>query len=221
MAVDQKFIIQRDGKDFVLYAGLLDAAHTAGLQSITTRLVQAPAADNDYTAIVHAAVTLSGDRVFNGLGDANATNVGRFIAPHIIRMAETRAKARALRDAINVGVTAFEELGPDPGEEPFSDMGREERRAFSPGRPVLGQNPQERAAQAIQQRSGTQHAMNMGQGTGDASEAQRRAIYAIAKGIGWSGEMVDTYIEETFRGNGTLTKRQASEVIDYLKTQPR
>lgn len=51
------------------------------------------------------------DRVFEGIGDATRKNVAKNIAGHLIRMAETRAKARALRDAVNIGATALEELG--------------------------------------------------------------------------------------------------------------
>jgi hypothetical protein len=51
--------------------------------------------------------------MFTGLGDANPGNVSRMMAPHLIRMAETRAKARALRDAINLA----EALADDPGSE--------------------------------------------------------------------------------------------------------
>lgn len=108
--VDQKYIKNIQGKDFVLFEGLLDAAHAAGLKSIVTELAQIPD-ENNGTCIVCARVTMADDRVFTGIGDASSGNVGKMIAPHIIRMAETRAIARALRIACNIGVTAFEELG--------------------------------------------------------------------------------------------------------------
>lgn len=109
----QEYIIERGGRSFVLYAGLLEEAHSRGLRSIETELLQVPGVENGDVAIVRALVRME-DGKFAGIGDASPQNVGRMIAPHLIRMAETRAKARALRDAINVGVTAFEELG---GEE--------------------------------------------------------------------------------------------------------
>jgi len=112
----KEFIVNRQGKDFVLYAGLLDQAHHEGLKRITTVLIQAPSGENGQMAICRAEVETERG-VFTGIGDASPDNVGRMIAMHTIRMAETRAKARALRDAINVGVTAFEELG-DIDEDP-------------------------------------------------------------------------------------------------------
>src|SRR5689334_15712607 len=105
----KEFVVNRQGKDFVLYAGLLDQAHREGLKRITTKVVQAPTDDNGQLAIVHAEVETE-KGIFSGIGDASPQNVGRMIAPHLLRMAETRAKARALRDAINVGTTALEEL---------------------------------------------------------------------------------------------------------------
>ena len=112
----EEYMIERQGKRFVLYAGLLEEAHSRGLRSIETELLQVPSAENGDVAIVRAVVRMEEGK-FAGIGDASPQNVGRMIAPHLIRMAETRAKARALRDAINVGVTAFEELGGDEGSE--------------------------------------------------------------------------------------------------------
>ena len=106
----EEYMIERQGKKFVLYAGLLDEAHERGLRSIETELLQVPTAQNGEVAIARAVVRTEEGK-FSGIGDASPSNVGRNIVPHVIRMAETRAKARALRDAINVGVTALEELG--------------------------------------------------------------------------------------------------------------
>jgi hypothetical protein len=114
--VREEYMIERQGKRFVLYAGLLEEAHSRGLRSIETDLLQVPHAGNGDVAIVRAVVRTE-DGKFTGIGDASPENVNRNIAPHVIRMAETRAKARALRDAINVGVTAFEELGGEDGAE--------------------------------------------------------------------------------------------------------
>ena len=112
----EEYMIERQGKRFVLYAGLLEEAHSRGLRSIETELLQIPRSENGEVAIVRATVRTE-DGKFTGIGDAAPGNVNRTIAPHVIRMAETRAKARALRDAINVGVTAFEELGGEDGAE--------------------------------------------------------------------------------------------------------
>jgi predicted amidohydrolase YtcJ len=114
--VREEYMIERQGKRFVLYAGLLEEAHGRGLRSIETELLQIPKSENGEVAIVRAVVRTE-DGKFTGIGDASPENVNRTIAPHVIRMAETRAKARALRDAINVGVTAFEELGGEDGSE--------------------------------------------------------------------------------------------------------
>jgi hypothetical protein len=119
--VREEFLITRSGKQYVLYQGLLDQAHTEGLSGIDTEIVQVPTADNGNVAICKATVYMSRldedtwlHKSFMGIGDASPENVGRNIVPHIIRMAETRAKARALRDAVNVGTTALEELGDVP-----------------------------------------------------------------------------------------------------------
>ncbi|QYJ16244.1 hypothetical protein Rxycam_02077 [Rubrobacter xylanophilus DSM 9941] len=122
----EEFLITRQGRQYVLFAGLLDEAHARGLRSIETELLQIPEEANGMTAIVRARVEMEDGRTFSGLGDANPQNVGRSIAPHLIRMAETRAKARALRDAVNVGATALEELT-DGEESPPVEEARSRR----------------------------------------------------------------------------------------------
>ena len=135
----KEFMVERQGKSFALYAGLLDLAHEKVLQSITTELVQVPNEGNNRTAICTAVVTMQkGESVqsFTGIGDAAPNNVAPAMQTCLIRMAETRAKARALRDATNIGVAAFEELGEDEDSPPARQTAPQRPAAKTPPPPV-------------------------------------------------------------------------------------
>lgn len=109
MSINEKFIINLQGKSFVTYEGLLDLAHKKSLKSIQVELIQVPSKDNNMTAICKAVVVAE-NGTFVDYGDASPMSVNSTIQPHIIRMASTRAKARALRDLTNVGMTSIEEI---------------------------------------------------------------------------------------------------------------
>ncbi len=145
--VNKDYIVQRQGRSFVLYAGLMQLAHEMGLSGIATELVQIPGAGNNENAIVRAAVTMEKDgrvQVYTGYGDASPRNVAPVMRECLIRLAETRAKARALRDATNVTMTAFEELGPcDTGAEEDDAQVRRE-----PARPQERSEPRPAGAPA-------------------------------------------------------------------------
>jgi hypothetical protein len=143
----REFVINRHGKDYVLYAGLLDEAHSQGLSAIKTTLLQAPTAQNAQVAIVMAEVTTEKGS-FTGIGDASPDNVSRAMANALIRLAETRAKARALRDAINVSMVSLEELG-DGGPEPLPvDGSGESAPRLSAVAPVVPLIPRQSPASA-------------------------------------------------------------------------
>jgi hypothetical protein len=185
----EEYMIERQGKRFVLYAGLLEEAHTRGLRSIETELLQVPAKENGEVAIVKAVIRTEEGK-FGGIGDASPQNVNRAIAPHLIRMAETRAKARALRDAINVGVTAFEELGGE--EDVIAPAGTQE------------------------QRDGQQPRVQNEEGRGELPATRKQLNYlealisdVVEDGIGRFEEMVGKPV-------GELTREEASEWIGRL-----
>ena len=134
-------VIVQQGREFLPYSGLVELLHqvSEGYFSIETQLVQAPTQDNGQVAICTARVLIYDPdnpdvvrRAATGIGDANPANVSRAMAPHLIRMAETRAKARALRDAVNVGMVAFEELGPGGAEDSPSKPPEATSAPFTP-----------------------------------------------------------------------------------------
>ncbi len=106
----ERFVKKLQGKEFILYGGLLELSKQRGLRRITTRVIQIPAKENGMYAVVEAEVETE-EGIFKEVGDASPDSVNRAIRPHILRMASTRAKARAMRDAVGVDMVALEELG--------------------------------------------------------------------------------------------------------------
>ncbi len=109
--LDERFITTIENKDFVLYAGLLDLAHQKGILKIDVDPIQLPTKENDHMAICRAIVVSKSGEVFSDVGDATPQNCHPRVAKHLLRMASTRAIARALRSMTNVGMTALEEIG--------------------------------------------------------------------------------------------------------------
>ena len=95
------------GKQYILFSGLLQLAHENGIESIDTEVITVDAIEQ--SAVIVARV--KGDRgSFSGHGDASPLNVSKMMAPSFLRMAETRAVARALRFYLGIGMCAREEL---------------------------------------------------------------------------------------------------------------
>jgi hypothetical protein len=128
LSIPREYVITQQGREYILADGLLVGLVqlSKGHYDITTEIAQLPTAENAQTAVVTAKVTVfarnTGDvlRTATGIGDANPANVGRMVAPHVLRMAETRAVARALRHLLGLGLTALEELSQGAEETPAS-----------------------------------------------------------------------------------------------------
>jgi hypothetical protein len=241
-----EFLITRQGKQYVLFAGLLDEAHNRGLRGIDTELIQVPDDTNGHVAIVKATCEMEDGRRFSGIGDASPENVGRNIAPHVIRMAETRAKARALRDAVNVGATALEELsdGDDGGAAhapQAGGFGRTQPRgrggaggsgAASGATPIRGGRPRaqeppdggaDEAPPPEDNGQAEKPAASSGSRRGGAGKARKSQVDLLKTlAVEWRGENGVERLENRIGKPLTdLTRAEADEWIDRLTPEGR
>jgi hypothetical protein len=236
-SVKKEFIVERQGRSFVLYAGLLDLAHQQGLRSIRTELIQAPSEANGRVAICSALVVLEREgleRTFTAVGDAAHNNVAPAMQNCLVRMAETRAKARALRDAVNVGVAAFEELSDDGAHDGAPERGHavdgvrglrlqrsggQVSRSSAPARPAAIHPVA--SAHGEGRTSATAPAAGASAAPGAAiTETQADAVRALCRR---RGADPDSLAAEKFGAAGLpeLTQAQASDLIKSLNERPR
>lgn len=192
--IDERFIVDLKGKQFVTYEGLLDLAHKEGLISIEVELLQVPSKENGMIAIARATAKTR-DKVFVDIGDAGPNSTNSMIEPHIIRMASTRAKARALRDLTNIGMTAIEELG-DSSEIVINNTSNTES---------VKELKSDSSKQAIVDNS-------------LATDRQIKAIYAMAKNKNFTEESLENYVKSAYNKDSIkeLTRQEASDVIQML-----
>lgn len=193
-------------REFITYAGLLAVAHDIGLEEINTTVVQMPTDTNDQTAVIRA-VAKGKPGLFTGLGDANPQNVNRKVAKHLLRVAETRAKARALRDFCNINVVALEELGD------------EDVKFVSP--PRQQQPAQQQPAQSVQQpERGVTRIDDRRDGM--ISDAQKRALWRKALTLGYEGPRAHAFLLERLGVDPSRASRaQASRLLDVLSEEER
>jgi hypothetical protein len=106
-AIPQQYIQLIRGKPFVKYFGLLEMATQQGLVKLSEDFIGVP---TEKLALTMATAEFADGRIFRACADATPGNVHKDVAVHWLRIALTRAKARALRDALSIGVCSVEEL---------------------------------------------------------------------------------------------------------------
>jgi hypothetical protein len=209
--------------DAVSLKGLLSLAHDEELRSIRTRIVELPTSANGQRAVVRALVRTKRG-VFTGTGDATPDNVNHEVSGHIIRVAESRAIARALRLAVNIGEVAIEELGARVArvgqvERPANGEGF---RAFREGRTGGAPDPAPGADRPERFRGRDDRATEVAEGDKRAmSGEQKKLLYRLAFNLGETRESSTARVLQAL-GVERLewaTRRMASQAIDALKAE--
>jgi len=243
--LDERFLMNIKGKDFVLYAGLLDMAHQKGLRKILIDAVQFPTKENGMEAICKATVESKIGEEFVEWGDANPKNVNKMIASHILRMAATRSKARALRDLTNIGMTCLEELGdlndviggntgkptpvkkkPAQKTKPAEKSQPAAKKASAPvkQKAPVESKPKKKTTKAASKKEKPVKAQSAKSKSEDQStqpvmsSAQKRAIYNLSRRRGVSVEELESMSVETYGYElENLSSKDASQFIRQLQ----
>ena len=233
--LDERWIIEIEGNQFVKYAGLLDYAHQIGIGSIEVEPLQLPTKDNGNFAIVKATVVSKVGESFTDIGDANPTNCNAKVGKHLLRLASTRAIARALRSFTNVGLTALEELA-DLNDVLGNGDQKPRAAAKKKAAPKAKASPPAKKSGPV--KSGkpdkSDNTKSKGNGAGEPkaktsekstetihpkmSEAQKRAIYNLSRRRGISVEELEQRAFETYGIElENMSSKDASSFIRELQ----
>ena len=179
-----------------LYAGVLDLATQKGLVKLEVDLIQFPSNENGMEAVCRATAVSKIGSVYTDFGDANPENCTELVSKHIIRVASTRAKGRALRDMCNIGIACLEELGdfddiiPDNRPQSAAKKPAQRPAAKKPDRKTPVQKPAPTPAKTRNDRQNNNQPR--------ISEAQKRAIYNLGNRRKLDKEAIEKEVLELF-----------------------
>ncbi len=112
------FIETEEGEIFVRLASLLRVAkETLVVQEYHCTIEQVPVENNEWCATVRARYVFRGDIMFSGAADCRTSNASAGFDKYTVALAEARAKARALRDALGVEICSSEEIAGKKGKK--------------------------------------------------------------------------------------------------------
>jgi hypothetical protein len=216
--LDERWILEIEGNQFVKYAGLLDLGHQKGISQIEVEPLQLPTKENVNSAICKATVISKTGESFTDIGDAYPNNCSSKVVKHLLRLASTRAIARSLRTFTNIGMTCLEELADvndvigsgskasskPNAEKPVGKNPKAAKSTQSKSKASQSKSTAKSAAQDKQDETGdtgnvTGNGPTGGNGSGRSktqaagkqpamSEAQKRAIYNLSRRRGISVE---------------------------------
>jgi hypothetical protein len=148
---------------------------------------------------------------FTEIGDANPKNVNKQIAEHVLRMAATRAKARALRDFTNIGMTCLEELGDLDSVIGAEGLKPKPKKREVKKPPPVTENQEPKTTKKV-----TPIAKSTDQPK--ISSAQKTAILNLGKRRGIDQSQVEQMVEEAYGIElDSLTSRDAAHFIRSLQ----
>jgi predicted nucleic acid-binding Zn finger protein len=242
--LDDRWIIEIEGNQFVKYAGLLDLGHQKGISQIEVEPLQFPTKENGNSAICKATVISKSGESFTDIGDANPQNCSSKVAKHLLRLASTRAIARSLRTFTNIGYTCLEELADlndviGSGSKSRSKPKAKKQTSKKPKITKSAQSKSKTSKSVSNAKSTSQPDQNETDTTGNStgnesgygrsktqaagkqpamSEAQKRAIYNLSRRRGISVEDLEQMSVEAYGvAVENLTSKDASAFIRNLQ----
>ncbi|MCX5814179.1 MAG: SWIM zinc finger family protein [Proteobacteria bacterium] len=215
--LDDRFVMEIQGNEFVKYAGVLDLGHQKGIARFCTEAVQYPTKENGNEAICKATLISKEGEEYIDYGDANPLNVTSRVVKHILRVASTRAKARVLRDFTNIGMTCLEELAdfdevetpkketaPEksnvrPFKKPKEEKDAANKKTDTPA-PEKDQEKKEEPPkeQSPEQPQKTEQAQSQTDNVVKIATAQMQAIINLAKRRGLTEDDIRKRIEDNY-----------------------